>query len=110
LNDVALGIIKAQKGKNSEFVFTSKEGHQIHPDKIYHALKNALEQIGLEGDVHKLRHTFASSLAMKGVDLGSIRDLLGHTDIATTQRYAHLAPDHLRKAVRALTSGQKEAA
>ena len=106
LNDVALEIVNRQKGKNKEFVFTSKEGHQIHPDKIYHALTHALAEIGIEGDVHKLRHTFASHLAMKNIDLGSIRDLLGHTDIATTQRYAHLAPEHLRRAVDVLSASR----
>ena len=72
LNEVALKIIQAQKGRNSEFVFTSKEGHQIHPDKIYHALKNALEQVGLEGDVHKLRH-YAESRTMPSGDANSSR-------------------------------------
>jgi len=61
-------------GKDATTVFTSKEGKKVHPDKIYHALKNALAGLGLEGDVRKFRHTFASRLAMKGVDLYSQAD------------------------------------
>ena len=51
---------------------------------------------------HDLRHTFASRLVMAGVDLYTVSKLLGNHDIKMTQRYAHLSPDHLHQAVRAL--------
>ena len=46
-----------------------------------------------------LRHTFASHLVMKGVDIRSVAKLMGHKDIKVTMRYAHLAPEHLQAAV-----------
>lgn len=49
--------------------------------------------------IHTLRHTFASHLVMEGVDLPTVGKLMGHSDIETTMIYAHLAPDHLAKAV-----------
>jgi len=73
-----------------------------HSDSEFRrAFKRALEKAGLPRTIriHDLRHTFASWLAMKGVPLQQIKDLLGHSQISTTLRYSHLCPDTLRKAV-----------
>jgi integrase len=56
---------------------------------------------------HVLRHTFASHLAQKGISLKAIQELLGHSDIKTTMRYAHLSPRELRQAVDVLSFGQQ---
>lgn len=51
---------------------------------------------------HDLRHTFASRLVMAGVDLRTVMELMGHSDITMTMRYAHLAPAHRQEAVERL--------
>jgi len=48
---------------------------------------------------HTLRHTFASRLVMAGVDLATIQKLMGHSNITTTMRYAHLARPHIEESV-----------
>ena len=49
--------------------------------------------------IHTLRHTFASHLVMSGVDLPTVKKLMGHADIETTMIYSHLADEHVDKAV-----------
>jgi hypothetical protein len=51
---------------------------------------------------HSLRHTFASNLAMKGIDLSSIQELLGHKSIGMAKRYSHATPERKKKAIETL--------
>ena len=99
LHPNAVKIIENQKGKNDKYVFTGKEGKKVHPDKPYHAIKKALKKAGLEGNVHKLRHTFASHLVISGESLYAVKELLGHKDIKHTMIYAHLSPNKMQSVI-----------
>ncbi|HET9236215.1 MAG TPA: tyrosine-type recombinase/integrase [Oligoflexus sp.] len=56
---------------------------------------------------HDLRHSFSSHLAMNGVSMFDVKALLGHANISTTMRYAHLAPDHLNGITDLLLNGRR---
>lgn len=89
---------KAETGRNvSEFVFPGRSGgHRESIKKNWQAICKAA---GIEGlRIHDLRHTYASVLASAGLSLPVIGALLGHTQPATTARYAHLFDDPLRAA------------
>jgi integrase len=67
---------------------------------VNHVFMPALRKSGILGACwHTLRHTAASRRVMAGVDLVSVKEILGHRDIQTTLRYSHLSPGHLRDAV-----------
>ena len=76
-------------------------GHCDHTNKVvYAALNRITKRAGLRHiGWHVLRHTFASQLASAGVPIIAIKELLGHSDINMTMRYAHLAPSTLYRAI-----------
>src|SRR3990167_8546654 len=81
----------------SEYILCKKDGS---PYNIRKSFETALKAAKIHKfRFHYLRHTFASHLAMSGVDLMTIKDLLGHKTIQMTQRYAHLSGDHKASAV-----------
>ncbi len=72
-------------------------------DNVKRSFKTALERAGIENfRFHDLRHTFASHLVMAGVDLLTVKELLGHKTIEMTLRYSHLSGEHKAKAVQVL--------
>lgn len=100
LSPRAAEILRRQtKSADHPFVFTAKYGGKLRGNKLRDELARALDQLGLQGNVHKFRHTFASHLVMDGETLHTVGEILGHSDPKTTMIYAHLAEDHLRKAV-----------
>jgi integrase len=71
--------------------------------EVKNSFASALKRAGiLDFTFHDLRHTFASHLVMNGVDITSIKELLGHSTLKMTLRYAHLASAHKARAVSVL--------
>jgi integrase len=103
LNIEAFDILKqwkSQQGLKSEHVFIGKKGKPFHDIRSSWATILNKDNANIESfRWHDLRHTFASKLVMAGVDLNTVRELLGHTDYKMTLRYAHLAPEHKAMAV-----------
>lgn len=94
MNAEAFSTLKAWKDQSGEsaFVFPGLEGGRM--EDVKSAWLKLLQEACISGfRWHDMRHDFASRLVMAGVPLNTVRDLLGHTDIKMTLRYAHLAPD-----------------
>jgi len=107
MNDTAYDVLskwKEQSGKIvlSALIFPSPQtGAKINTCKT--AWGRLLKRAEIENfRWHDMRHDFASRLVMKGVDLNTVRELLGHADLKMTLRYAHLAPENKMKAVEML--------
>jgi len=100
LNDEALSVLKAwrEQTQGEGLVFPGKDGKRLdNVRKSWSGVLNAAKINNFRW--HDLRHDFASKLVMAGIPLNTVRDLLGHADLTTTLRYAHLAPDHRAEAV-----------
>ncbi len=86
---------------DSPWVFCNQYGGRIK--QVQRSFKTACRRTGIDDfRIHDLRHTCAAWLVSAGVPLSEVRDLLGHSTITMTERYAHLAPERVRDAVQML--------
>jgi integrase len=98
---VKTALIRVPKHPESPYVFCNEEGQPLHD--IRKSFWTALRKAGIKDfRWHDLRHTFASQLVMSGIDLNTVRELLGHKDITMTLRYSHLSPSYKHRAVEIL--------
>ncbi len=112
-NTLMIMFNRMPRGLESFYVFTDNKTGEPYKS-VQTSFETALKKAEIRDfHFHDLRHTFASHLVMAGVDLTSVRELLGHKSLAMTIRYAHLAPGHKRRAVnmldKVLKSTQEEA-
>ena len=84
--------------KKSKSVFISAKGTQITRQEVWNRLKLYSSLSGVKLHVHTLRHSFASQMLRNGADLRSVQELLGHSDIRTTEIYTHVNTDDLLEA------------
>jgi len=108
VNEVAISYLKdyLQYGrgellgtKTSEYVFISSRHTKITRQAFFKFLKKLCDEKGIKKNIspHMLRHSFATHLLNNGADLRVVQELLGHSDIATTQIYTHLSNEKLEK-------------
>jgi integrase len=92
-------LLKLKSRESGGKVFLSKHGTPLK--SVRNQFNRALRKAGIERKLtfHDLRHTFASHLVMKGVDIVTVKELLGHKTLRVTMRYSHLTARHMREAI-----------
>ena len=102
----ALGVLPTRFQQGYVFPSPVKEGQPRFD--FTRPFRNAVEKAGIHNfRFHDLRHTFASHLVMSGVDLMTVKELLGHASVTMTMRYSHLAPDHRMRAIKTLDTAYR---
>ena len=100
---LGLEVLKALKDHRhlkGELVFPSDDGRLLYRNETKHPVWRACKRAGLRLiGWHVLRHSFASHLVMRGAPIKAVQELLGHSTIEMTMRYAHLSPNVTREVV-----------
>ena len=86
----------------SLYVFCNEKGEPY--DNVRIALNSAAKRAGIEEGfmLHQLRHAFCSHALMQGIDPRTVQKWMGHKDLQTTLKYAHVSPDHEKAAIQRL--------
>ena len=93
--------IKVRELINSpdSFLFITQKGNKVYETLVYRVINNYFSRVSskLKKSPHILRHSFATHLLNEGADLNSVKELLGHSSLASTQVYAHNSLEQLKK-------------
>ena len=91
-------LSKYREESEGEYIFKYKDKNSLGS-----SFRKVMKRLGIKDlCFHSLRHTFVTNLAMNGVDLSTIQELLGHKSIVMTKRYSHPTPEHKKQAVEKL--------
>jgi len=96
-----LGVVRAEmvEDKSSEILFANCSGKPMSRQGFWKLIKFYAKKAGITADItpHTLRHSFAAHLVENGADLKSVQEMLGHSDISTTQIYANMNHNRIRE-------------
>ena len=82
--------------KSTAELFVNSKGDAISRKGVWKNFKALEAKCGVDAKVHTLRHSFATHLLAGGADLRSVQELLGHSDLSTTQIYTHVESEELK--------------
>lgn len=87
-------------GKSTKYVFLNKSGKPLTRQYFFQKIKEYAKQVGITALIspHTLRHCFATHLLENGAELRAVQEMLGHTNIATTQLYTHISSNRILSA------------
>lgn len=88
-----------KKAKSENFLFLNSKGSKLSRMGIWKIVDKYVREAGIEKDVHPhtFRHSFATHLLEGGADLRAVQEMLGHSDISTTQIYTHIDRDYIKQ-------------
>lgn len=87
-------------GKKSEYLFLNRYGEPLSRQYFFKQIKKYAEQVGIKEEIspHTLRHCFATHMLEHGAELRAVQEMLGHSNIATTQIYTNISTKHIVEA------------
>ena len=108
LNDITTDYMKGYienirpsmlKKTQTDYIFLNNHGKPITRQAVFKMIKSRAESVGIKKNIspHTLRHSFATHMLQNGADIRFIQELLGHSDVATTEIYTHIANETLKK-------------
>ena len=102
--------IRNREAGSGKWFFVRSNGEQISTAIVYNIVKRKLSEIPTlaKRSPHVLRHSFATSMLNNGAELNAVKDLLGHSSLASTSVYTHTSFEELKKVYHAHPRAQKE--
>ena len=93
-----LAVRRKKENLEVQNLFVTPLGRPINRQIIYNFIREYAEKCGFQGvSPHTLRHSFATHLIQNSADIRSVQQMLGHSDISTTQIYTHITDAHLKR-------------
>ena len=91
--------LRTKNRVNSEFLLTTSKGNKLYETLVYRIINSYFSQVSskVKKSPHILRHSFATHMLNEGADLNSVKELLGHSSLASTQVYIHNSLDAIKK-------------
>lgn len=93
-------VRKNNPGKNTKYLFLNKKGEPLSRSYFFKQIRKYAQEAGIEKKIspHTLRHSFATHMLEGGAQLKAVQEMLGHTNLATTQIYTHISTKRILSA------------